>query len=398
MSRLTMGFLLAAALAGTAVAESQAEIASKLNEEGKDLMFAGKFHEASEKFQQAVARVPEAKYFFNLCTSLYQEGKFPEAWTACQSVDKNSPDDKLKQKTAKLEQKIQSDADAQHIALAPTGGGGGETNVGTTDTGATTTGTTDTGTTGTTTTGTTDTGATTTGTTDTGATATGTAQPVAQSTVVGHPTQNLIAAAPPQHSYVWTLGVDTYAAAGRIGGMDGSGNNYYGNGGIGLRVKSDYLLDASTKIGGQGYIQLTDFGPGATTAMNGIGIYDIGLAGYKHVCPGTGRLCLTPLLGVQLSVLTPGGNSASIGSYVAIGGRGELNLSLALGPHYEHVLQAMLGLNIYSAAFASPDPASGLPQAADVGLDRASAFGYLGVGYTYRFNTPLGATPFITLE
>jgi hypothetical protein len=43
------------------------------------------------------------------------------------------------------------------------------------------------------------------------------------------------------------------------------------------------------------------------------------------------------------------------------------------------------------------DP-SGNFTAAERGLDVAGATGYLGLGYTYRFNTPLGATPFIILE
>jgi hypothetical protein len=34
----------------------------------------------------------------------------------------------------------------------------------------------------------------------------------------------------------------------------------------------------------------------------------------------------------------------------------------------------------------------------EVGLDRGGAYGYAGVGYTYRFNTPLGRGPLVTLE
>jgi hypothetical protein len=33
-----------------------------------------------------------------------------------------------------------------------------------------------------------------------------------------------------------------------------------------------------------------------------------------------------------------------------------------------------------------------------IGLDRGGAYAYLGFGYTYRFDTPLGAAPFVTLE
>ena len=63
-------------------AETQAEIAARLNEEGKQLMYKDQPAEAAKKFQEAVARVPEAKYFVNLCTARLQEGKLDEALTA----------------------------------------------------------------------------------------------------------------------------------------------------------------------------------------------------------------------------------------------------------------------------------------------------------------------------
>src|SRR4051812_12003074 len=120
-----LGFVLATTLLSTvAVAETQAEIAARENEEGKTLMFSGKYAEASAKFQSAVARVPEGKYFFNLCTSRFQEGKFGDALTACNSADKNG-DDKLKDKAAKLVVKIREEAQKQGINLQATGGGAG---------------------------------------------------------------------------------------------------------------------------------------------------------------------------------------------------------------------------------------------------------------------------------
>src|SRR5262245_36077375 len=93
MIRLTTvaALLAVSALASSAYAEGQAEIAAKLNEEGKTLMFANKYGEASTKFKAAVARVPEPGYFVNLCTCLFQEGKFGEALTACNAVANNNP-------------------------------------------------------------------------------------------------------------------------------------------------------------------------------------------------------------------------------------------------------------------------------------------------------------------
>src|SRR5579871_1910561 len=108
-------------MGATVLAESQADIASRENDEGKELMYAGKYADASAKFRDAVARVPEAKYFFNLCTSLYQEGKFGEALTACDHAGQNNPDAKLKEKTDKLVARIHDEAKAQGVDLQPVG-------------------------------------------------------------------------------------------------------------------------------------------------------------------------------------------------------------------------------------------------------------------------------------
>jgi hypothetical protein len=83
--------------------------------------------------------------------------------------------------------------------------------------------------------------------------------------------------------------------------------------------------------------------------------------------------------------------------YAALGGRLELGLAFAFGSRQEHVLGATIGVNLYSAVFADPSDPS-LPRRSEVGLDQGGAFGYVGIGYTYRFNTPLGGSPFVTLE
>src|SRR5262245_65974910 len=123
MSRLTsMPQLAAASLAAllgvatSARAQSQAELAAKANEEGKELMYANKYSEASARFRDAVARVPEPKYFFNLCTSLFQEGKFGEALTACNAVANNNPSPDQKAKADKLTNRIKDEAKNQGIS------------------------------------------------------------------------------------------------------------------------------------------------------------------------------------------------------------------------------------------------------------------------------------------
>src|SRR4051794_34085325 len=128
MSRLTWVMATLIATGGVAFAEGQAELAAKLSAEGKQLMFANDFAGASAKFRDAVARAPEPKYFFNLCMSLYQEGKFDDAYTACTAVGQNNPSADQKDKADKLIGKIKEEAKAQGLELHLGGGGGGATN------------------------------------------------------------------------------------------------------------------------------------------------------------------------------------------------------------------------------------------------------------------------------
>jgi hypothetical protein len=377
MNRLVVGLALAGSLyVSYAHAETQAEIAAKENEEGKDLMFAGNYKGASDKFRSAADRAPEAKYYFNLCTSLYQQGVFGAALTACNAGDNLSPDPKLKEKIAKTADKIKSDAATQHVDLAPTGtGGGGGPGDTPVNGGTNTMGSDQPPNTG-------------------GGNATG-PQPLQPQYAVGRPTQNLIAVSKPEHTYVWSLGVDLYGGGGRIG-QSGA----FGSSAGGLRIKGDYILNPALKLGLQGYLQFTHFGEGTDIAMTGnsLDIFDVGLAAYKHFC-GTKALCLTPLLGVQLAFMSPANSTDSEGSqvfnYAAVGARAELALSYAFGTHYEHVVSLQAGINVYSKVFSEPMDGT---SAAEFGLDTGGAAAYGGFGYTYRFDTPFGSAPFVQLE
>ena len=53
MTRFALGLLL---VSGVAFAETQADIATRENDEGKQLMFAQKYADASAKFRDAAAR------------------------------------------------------------------------------------------------------------------------------------------------------------------------------------------------------------------------------------------------------------------------------------------------------------------------------------------------------
>jgi hypothetical protein len=89
------------------------------------------------------------------------------------------------------------------------------------------------------------------------------------------------------------------------------------------------------------------------------------------------------------------GSTTSVFNYVSVGARAEVNLAIAFGPRQEHVLNVAVGANFYSKALGYPsDDPDGMAE----GLDAAGSVAYLGVGYTYRFNTPFGVMPLVTLE
>lgn len=106
-----------------ATVKTQAEIAQQRNWDGEQAYNKKKYTDATPAFREAVARVPEARYFFNLCASLYQEGKYTEALTACGAVEKTGPTPALQKQTDRLIGWIQEDAKAEgrklEIAPAP---------------------------------------------------------------------------------------------------------------------------------------------------------------------------------------------------------------------------------------------------------------------------------------
>jgi len=369
------------ALTGTAHAQSQAELAAQANDEGKELMYSNQYAAASKKFQEAVARVPEAKYFVNLCFARLQEGKYGEALTACNAANLNNPTEAVKSKADKLIAKIKQTADEQHIDLKVAGGGGGDTGVENPPP------------------------ADPSHPPDPAHPVDPTRQPVRYAPVTGRPpSQNLSLAVTPDNKYTWTLGVDLYAGGGEIGQP-----NVYGSASTGFRIKSDYLLDPVNRIGAQGYLQVNHLNKGNSQSnlsnVSSLDIVDVGVAAYKHLCLGrTPRLCITPLIGGQIALMSPANDTDGLGSqvfnYAAVGARGELAAAYAFGYRYEHVLQLVGGVNVYSKVLSGPsDTTTGsLGTAMDVGLDKGGAVGYFGLGYTYRFNTPLGSSPFVTLE
>ena len=104
-------------MSAPASSPSQAEIAARLNDEGKELLFTDKPDAAIKKFQDAFSRVPDAKYLFNLCIAQFQGGRLGDALTSCEFVDRSNPTDDQRRKVAAMTARIKAEAKKQGIEL-----------------------------------------------------------------------------------------------------------------------------------------------------------------------------------------------------------------------------------------------------------------------------------------
>src|SRR5262249_24590595 len=96
---------------------AQAEIARKLNDEGKALMYADKAEEAAKKFEQAAARVPDPTYVLNLCVARFQSGRFQDAYSACKGIEMYNPSAEQRARAGKMLDRINAEAKKQGIEL-----------------------------------------------------------------------------------------------------------------------------------------------------------------------------------------------------------------------------------------------------------------------------------------
>ena len=337
-----------------AQAESPAAQAAKLATEGKGLSADGKNAEASEKFRQAVVLSPEGKYYFYLCVSLSKEGKLGEALNACDAVERNGADDKTLTKTKSMIDSLRADMKKQGMdpdkALAegknqdPATGGGAS---------------------------------------PAGGGSNAVAVPAAMPQYTGAPPVSVYGIPAVPHEYAWSVGAQFYG----IGGQFGEKDAYEPSGG-GFRLVGDVLLSRRHKFGVEAYI-----GGFVATAKDqdyDLTVVDFGLAGFKHFCRG--RLCITPLAGLSFAGMQPDNGDDQV-RMAALGVRGDVTAALALGSRFEHALSVGLGLNAYTAPVGDyeQDPE-------DFGLDAGSFGVTFALGYTYRFSTPIGRSPFITFD
>ncbi|MEZ4358781.1 MAG: hypothetical protein R3B48_01260 [Kofleriaceae bacterium] len=340
-----LALMMLALSGGVALAQTQDAIAEQLNDEGKEFMLNRNPAEAAKRFFDAAARSPNPRYFYNLCKAYHFQGMFFEAMDACASARKNNPDEDLSKKIAAQEDAVRTAAKEQNIDLSkpPTKEPDPDE-----------------------------------GTDPDPSHPVDPTRPTVQP-VRGVPPKDLYAVIAPRHEYVWTLGADLL-----FGNASIDSDSMYGASFTGVRLRLDYMLLPSSRVGGQAYVDFLQIGKG--DAGVNLSVTNIGGAVYKHLC--FGRTCLTPLGGVQIGAL----DDATLGNNTFESFSASLRLeggaSIALGTRYEHVFGAQAGIMAYS----KPSDSESLA------FSRGGALAYLGIGYTYRFNTPFGSAPILGLE
>jgi hypothetical protein len=328
--------------------------ADRLNEEGKALFAEKRYEEAYGKFRDAAGLSAEGRFFFNQCYALNFLERYQDAIQACEQVKPAGADPGLQEKADRALVSLREKLAAQQAAgpppvVDPNGGGGGG-----------------------------------------GQTPALPPQPAAPAPAGADP---FVAAAAPAlpGTYAWSLGVqlDMFANGG-IGKVDGG--NFYGPGGAMLRLFGNFIVSDAHRLGIQAYAGFGGLPPHKDDNPDGDGLamVDLGGALFMHRHLG-GKLYMTPLGGLQLSVQQP--QELSQG-YIGLGARAELAFAWVFGQGGEHAFAITPGINVY---FPSSGEVDGI-EAEAYGFDKTRSTLGVGVGYTYRFSTPFGSTPLITLE
>jgi hypothetical protein len=356
--------------------QSPRQQADELNNQGKQFFAEKRYEDAYGKFREAATLSPEARFFFNMCYALNFLERYQDAIQACEQVPAaDGADPAIKEKTdralASLREKLAAQQQAQGGGTTSDGGGTQPAGGGTTGTPVSSGG-----------------GAT------SGSPPTGSAPPAGG----GGGADPFVAteSAGPVDSYKWSVGGDLGFLGNVNAGKDTFGNELYGKSGFNLRLFANFIVNESARLGLQGYLGIGSLPANEPTNPDeALGMFDLGGALFWHR-PLAGHLYWTPLVGLSLAVRQP---QELAQGFISLGSRAEVGFSYVFGGGGEHAFSVTPGFNIYFPTSGEQETDYGDARSASYyGFDETRALFALNIGYTYRFSTPFGSTPLITLE
>lgn len=327
-------------LSTLAVAQTTLERAEALNAEGKSLYTdAGDYAAASAKFRDAIALVPDARFYYNLCAALQRQGKYPEALDACDAVYEHQPREDLATKAGRRAAQIRKE-----MATTPASAPGTPPPVGTTPP----------------------------------------TTPIVPPPPAGAP--------PTSADLIDHMEEDTLDYRGGVGadvgfvGNAGVGSNDYGTTGLAVRFHGDLLVARRHMLGLSAYLNLSLFAEDPDNARSHpLSIVDLGVGAYWHRRVWR-SLYVTPFAGLSFAGIgTEGDNGGA--TYGTFGVRAEGSLEWVFGGGRHAVKLTPFSLNYYFAV-AGQIGGNRTP-AADFGLDGGGVVWAFTVGYTIRFDTNL---------
>ncbi|MBI4510698.1 MAG: tetratricopeptide repeat protein [Deltaproteobacteria bacterium] len=384
--KLIAGAVVGLLLASThpALAQSSAaEEANALNEEGKKLYKDEDYTAAAEKFRQAIAKSPEARFYFNLCVAHEKQGDFDKALEACDHVYGHDPSSELKAKTGERARDIRAkkkrrDEQAGDSAgtTASASGQSGQASSGAPGSGPGPGA---------------GNGSSPSGYTNPSSGGWGT-PPSSQGTATGRggqgtgsPGTYMPGTYTPQITRRIEPGLDYLNGFGfELGslGNKGIGGDNFKDRGVSVRLYYDRLVFPERKLGARTSIDIDALATGqdeieGVTQQN-LSIVDLGIGLFYHQ-KLMNSVYLTPHVGMLLSVQQPESLENEEG-FLTAGGRFELAWQFLLAPR--HVLT--LTLPSIKGYLPVAGKANGIP-AKYYDLDRGSASVTVSLGYTYRW-------------
>ena len=340
------------ALPSSAYADNETDAAAA-NEAGKQMMIDSNFDGASKQFSIAISKSGLAKYSLNLCNSLLYEGRYDESLQACNDANTKSPDAKTAGKITKMIEKIRTEAHKANVTLfdeQPTVGPNPDPNNPNPNPNI-------------------DPNNPNPDPNNPNPTPIGPA--VGRPPAVGKPPAVPQIVETPKHIYTWTLGGSLAGGSGTTADTNQSINV------AGLRLHGDYLFAPQIGVGAQLRIDLFTVS-GDYADSGSADLANVGIGIYKHI--PLNRIVVTPLAGLAGYTLSDAMTTdARISGTALYAG---VSVGYAMGGRGEHLLHASLDYNLALSGTLENTSA----------MFEGFSYGTFGLGYTYRFNTPLGSS------